>query len=363
MISNLQVVRAFAALAVVFYHTAFPLFGAPRDFAGVCVFFVLSGFIITYVTREDEDHFLAKRFARVVPPYWAATLLCFLLASFGLLNPVYTIPAVVNLTMHGLQYLGGWALGALSIAFTDQTTLSHLAESLLFVPTSRFPYLSVGWTLNIEMFFYFTFGMMLFISRRWAPLLTSLVIAGVNSIREDCGPICFYWGHDYTRFFIIGIALFYLWRAATPLLAAYPRIVIASSIAYLGWSVLWMASQVATTLWQHYLIPTGMVAAALALHSAGAQTRNRALILLGDASYALYLTHLMVVAVIRTVGETFPAWHPARNVGAMLLTLAASVVFAIGFHLWIERPLVRAFRPRRKSRALPAAQATPVTQG
>jgi len=53
-ISNLQVLRGSAALAVVVYHTAYvlPLFGH-TDFSGVAFFFAISGFIMTYITRHS----------------------------------------------------------------------------------------------------------------------------------------------------------------------------------------------------------------------------------------------------------------------------------------------------------------------
>ena len=53
MISNIQVLRAFAALAVVFYHTGYFIDGRVHtDFQGVAVFFVISGFIMVYTTSR-----------------------------------------------------------------------------------------------------------------------------------------------------------------------------------------------------------------------------------------------------------------------------------------------------------------------
>ena len=68
MLFNLQLLRGFAALGVVFYHTDFRLAGDwHTDFSGVAIFFVISGFIMCFITRDDADGFLAKRFIRIVP--------------------------------------------------------------------------------------------------------------------------------------------------------------------------------------------------------------------------------------------------------------------------------------------------------
>ena len=86
--------RGLAALAVVVYHTAYLINGAHTDFLGVCVFFVISGFIMTLVSRETADRFLVKRLVRIVPLYWICTVACVLMGNFRHANPVYTFPLV-----------------------------------------------------------------------------------------------------------------------------------------------------------------------------------------------------------------------------------------------------------------------------
>ena len=70
LLFNLQFLRGFAALGVVFYHTDFRLAGEwHTDFSGVAIFFVISGFIMCFITRVDADRFLVKRLIRIVPMY------------------------------------------------------------------------------------------------------------------------------------------------------------------------------------------------------------------------------------------------------------------------------------------------------
>jgi len=61
MIKNIQILRAFAALAVVFYHTDFLLWGGLHtEFQGVAVFFVISGFIIPRVAQRELFSFMVR---------------------------------------------------------------------------------------------------------------------------------------------------------------------------------------------------------------------------------------------------------------------------------------------------------------
>ncbi|WP_244130614.1 MULTISPECIES: acyltransferase family protein [Burkholderia cepacia complex] len=60
---NIQCARALAALAVVAYR----LHVLPPGQAGVDVFFVISGFIMSCVAPHDGRDFLVKRLIRIVP--------------------------------------------------------------------------------------------------------------------------------------------------------------------------------------------------------------------------------------------------------------------------------------------------------
>ena len=151
MIKNLQCLRAFAAINVVYFHTllASESYGKSVSILsiigtwgqnGVDIFFVLSGFVMihTQIQNPKKIHeFYFSRLNRIVPIYWLITL--FIVLIYFLLPDIFR-----NLTLDIKKIIS-------SLFFT-----SHIV-------TGTFPIISVGWTLEWEMLFYFIFGLSLFL--------------------------------------------------------------------------------------------------------------------------------------------------------------------------------------------------------
>lgn len=172
-LDSIQVLRGIAALYVTIYHLKDVMpEGAPfrKEFefifgsgpAGVSLFFVISGFIMVFITRNtvlsgrNILRFIAKRLIRIWPAYAVITLGYCLLHSRLTPNP-------------------GWP--------------SDLLRSLLFVPLSDTPppfygyaVLNVGWSLNYEIYFYFLIALsMLFARLRWYAffLMIAVTLVGI----------------------------------------------------------------------------------------------------------------------------------------------------------------------------------------
>ena len=119
------------------------------------MFFVISGFIMVYVSRNFSGpggaaDFAIRRVIRVVPLYWLFTGVFVALLLF-------------------------WP----SIFSTLKLSARHTAESFLFIPTVNnvgdyYPVLGVGWTLNYEMYFYAIFAVLLLV-----PISRSVMITAV----------------------------------------------------------------------------------------------------------------------------------------------------------------------------------------
>lgn len=360
MITNLQVLRALAALAVVFYHTGFQISGVSTDFFGVCVFFVISGFIMTHISRSSVELFLTKRLLRIVPLYWIVTLIFALWNNLGLANPLYTFPLFLNWILNDPLQLLVW-FGQNS-GLGNAELQSNLLKSLLFLPYKNqagdmHPVLGVGWTLNLEMFFYVLFAVALRVSQRLGPLLVVLVLMAVKlaamAFDDTLGILAFY-SNPYTFCFMLGIGVFYAWRGTAARIANWNKYQLAGFTAVFGVSYLAFCLQLFTFgpvgsplhLGVAFLACGVIVMLALALHSAGMRCGLRGLLLLGNASYALYLTHPIVV---ETIGNLAPRWKwldISKSVPGTVIALATAIVVSVVVYKWIEQPLLGVLRKK-----------------
>ena len=79
-LKSLQILRAIAALSVVYYHiNAAPHFGK----FGVDIFFIISGFVMSMIIENGQKPytFVVNRITRIVPLYWVLTLCLFILSA------------------------------------------------------------------------------------------------------------------------------------------------------------------------------------------------------------------------------------------------------------------------------------------
>ena len=336
MLFNLQVLRGVAALSVVFFHTDYRLMGDwHTEFFGVATFFVISGFIMCLVTRNNADGFLRKRLERIVPLYWLCTvaliLVMFQLATFE--------PSTWLSPLEGRPGEALWA---------------YVARGLMFLPLEdKYPILNVGWSLHFELYFYLLFAAALWINRRAAPLLVIASLVALSYVNTTIckAPVCHYLSTDYTQFFIAGIALFYIvdrFRPATPrpLLVWIGAVLI--TVCYGSQFVgPWWSSAIAPSVYVAFatLAPIIIVGSALMVEHAGGALTWWPLIVVGDSSYAIYLTHSILFEMV-SAGRIPWLALPQPN-GSVVMTVAfvtLAGVIGVVVHLFIEKPLLRALR-------------------
>lgn len=183
---SVQSLRGIAALFVLMQHICF----IERGSFGVDIFFLISGFIMMYVTQKDTEHFVIKRVIRIIPLYYAMTFVSYvaLLATPGLFDRTVASPI-------------------------------YLVKSLLFIPFSLSgvtqPLLRVGWTVNYEVLFYVLFFVAMKISWRYRAVICAgmLVVLAVIGIWVPGGmePISF-WTDSIILEFAAGMGLFYVFR-------------------------------------------------------------------------------------------------------------------------------------------------------
>lgn len=348
MLNNIQVLRAVAALAVVAHHVLAELqarfglgsFGLLDSVgrAGVDLFFVISGFIMfhaTHGTQQTPVRFWTNRVVRIAPLYWMATLL------------------VAALWLAGLSPFG---VGKLD----GQDVLASLA----FIPDVRadgsaYPVLAVGWTLVYEMYFYVLFGLCLLLRSQAMSLgvLAAFFLASWFALIQMSDPshMLAVYLQPITLEFVAGGALALAWRRLPETLPTAARawgyglvgvgvIALGPAAAYFGEAI---NTDGALRLAVYGATATLVVAGALVLERAGAVSCNPRLLLLGAASYAIYLIHPLGVqyAVAAVAG--------AGPVLAGVVAVAMSITLGIALHLRIEAPLL--VRLRKGARVRPVA--------
>ncbi len=320
----------------------------------VTMFFVISGFLITSnahgrwgsLRRIDARAFYALRFARIAP--------CLLL-----------LLAVVNaLAGLGLAMFGNHPKAGPPVSFwlVDLASLTFWMNVLMATPAGWTNYaLGVLWSLSVEEVFYLSFPLACLVLRRPA------LLAAFWAVFVLVGPVWRAFHQDDEAQFLyaylasfdgiaIGCCAALLTRRVTPggawARVAQPVVIAAMTVLYLAafiadtnvWGVTLMALGTAFLLLQASLGPTGAPAPPGQVPAALAWC--------GRLSYELYLFHLVVLGLIRTV---FPTRQAAGDTKLVLLAafLALSALLAAVVARTFSEPLNQTLRS-----SLGAARAT-----
>ncbi len=320
MLWSLQNLRFVAALLVVYVHsskTAFIVTGShgvlPQEFqlagrAGVDIFFVLSGVIIARTSAGLHwKEFVWRRLRRIVPLYY-------IVCAFALLM------ALLNGTHFGWRGL--------------------LASFFLWPATDIMtePLVKVAWTLTFETLFYAATALTL-IDRRWFPVSVAIFIISV--FLRPLSPVFQILGNPLIIEFLFGVALAH---ASASKIAVWGlpigAIVIASAgfldIAPTGGTLEFLRGEDG---FQRILV-YGIPAALVVYGTMQLQARQSFWTQQGDASYALYLTHPMLVAFLWSLWEKFPAQPDV----IIIVDVFVASLFAWRFHVRFEKPLLDALK-------------------
>ncbi len=323
-INNIQGLRALAAMAVVFFHSGFAFSGLqPFGSFGVAIFFVISGYLMAMLCEQQPDAFLRRRFLRIVPPYWACTLLLFAVA---------------------LKYP--------FLLKTTRPDVVELIKSLLFIPFAKSngimqPILFLGWTLNYEMFFYVIVGGCLLVTRRHAWLLSSGVLTAIILACRlfGTGNLAWFYSRGLIVEFVLGIACYLAcgWLPRSSIIHFRPAMVTALAGSLAGMIYIQGTNM---QLWISPSVVMGILAfvsvlSAVSLSKAGWDIRIRAVVILGDASYLLYLVHPYIEAFIRRIVENRVSWLAPEFAFGCVLSMVLCAASSVVLHLKAERPVLK----------------------
>lgn len=327
----LQTLRACAAIMVLIGHViaeaehyfARPL---PGDLVpwtrGVDLFFVISGFVITLSAGRYlrcPGAFLWRRMVRVVPLYWLFTTLMVAL--------LLVVPT-----------------GAKDTAFD----LPQILASYLFFPFERWdgrvaPVLSLGWTLNYEMFFYLITAACLTLARPLGAVVMVVLVLVLTGmvVAFDAAPLRF-WTNPILVEFLLGVALARAWQMGWRL----PHLGLAGLALGLGVILLIALDQTSLPRCIAAGVPAAVIVASGTLLC---PTGRPPLMIWGDASYAIYLSHRFT---LRAATLGLLPLLPATIGGAVIyVIIVCAMALAVGLatHLWLEKPMLRACRLPRSA--------------
>jgi exopolysaccharide production protein ExoZ len=340
----IQILRAAAALAIALLHsfqdaeTLSGLTGGgfamqhrlPLE-AGVDLFFVISGFVMVYASRDmfgSAAHaapFLRRRLARIVPIYFAVTII-YIAISLGGLAPVNRARP------------DGW----------------EIAASFLFIPWLSGqgplvqPVYSLGWTLNYEIFFYILFAAFLPLRRSLAvPLLVGLLMLLVlaGKFVPPSSVQLHFWTRSIILEFGFGMVIGQMALSGVRPTRAQAAALAAIAVVWLG--LAHARPEVLADRALQYGLPAALlVIGALAFNDIGAERpATRLLTRLGDASYAIYILHPFVLrGVAVSAGPALARLSPWAYI---VVCLALICVVSYAAWRWFERPVTKALQGSR----------------
>lgn len=358
---DVQLLRAIAALGVLIFHIeseiliretvpAAALFSKAAwvGQAGVDLFFLISGFIMYYVHREDfgrprsAGRFILRRLVRIVPTYWLLT----------------------SVTVLGLVWLPH--------LFNSRTVdWDWILASYLFIPWRSpagdiSPPVGPGWTLNYEMYFYVIFSIALFLPRQAAiysisAFFVTAAILGIFKAPDE--PVIGLMTSSMLVEFVMGMWLAWAFCKGYELGKKSRWAVFALALVLLAISPALYTSGALQTWWRLVffglpaagLISAILLARASANNGAAESKVEKLFIAIGDSSYALYITHIFTIRIARICFERL---YPSMTwpIKFILLFVSAVVVGHL-FFILVERPIFRFLKFRvisKKRIAIPA---------
>ncbi len=341
IINSIQFLRGFAALAVVVHHTGgyvkryfepTLLFGDKFSigFAGVDLFFVISGFIIHFTSKSYLNNpsklkeYLKKRFIRVYPIYWIITTILFVSS--------WLIVEILDKNIFSIGY--------------PNTFIAYI-QTYLLLPL-HFAINPVTWTLSYELFFYLCFALLIISKRLWIIPALILAVSFYNifiNIPEIVEVKLNYFnfifsGYNFEFMFGFLIYPFYEKIKLSTIISVILLIISISIIALFGYDIGDYDSYKRVLT---FGLPSGLILLSLLnLENNNAISFPKITLTLGDASYALYLIHfpmmLLMNKIPQILGYNFSA---IQEVWYSYFIIISMVISSIYVHKWIEMPVAK----------------------
>jgi peptidoglycan/LPS O-acetylase OafA/YrhL len=345
------VLRLILSMAVLAGHSG-PLFGSSLIPAPLAVetFYTISGFYMSMILgskyqldRKGITRFYLSRFFRLAPAYWIVLVLSILTAVA--LKSTFYLPARTYFnTLSSLSFPAAFWIVFTNVLMLGQDTImfmkidsSHLhftadftnaplsAHKLLFIPQA--------WSLGVELWFYLLAPLL--VRRKTISLIAVLVVSTIirailYSGGFDHDPWTYRFFPTELALFVLGMLMFRAYSRHQDMIKAWwgtgAFLLIITIIIF--FSHLNLEQSAKSSL---FLLISALSIPVI-FNWSRFNTFDR---IIGELSYPLYISHLLVVQVITAVLPSVFGKHPGLSVCAFSLGVSVLIYF------FIDRPADR----------------------
>jgi peptidoglycan/LPS O-acetylase OafA/YrhL len=355
---HLDLMRFVAAMGILVLHSHSLLFPEALRSAVLArtvnlalfvdLFFVISGFVISYVNADRVRSF--------------ATFGTFMQRRIARLLPLHLVTMVVAVLV---------ALAAIAVGATYNTMPSFSARCIVstvfliheIVPCGGLSFNGVSWSISVEMALYILFPLLLLVTRRSAIVAWAITILAITVVALWGNDLADNWYVAYRPIrglasFAFGMGLYHA-RGGLARLPGSRIGLLLSTVAMIA------AMTTGAPLWLCVALVYSSALFAVAADMRGKVHRLVNLVApLGQLTYSLYMIHWTVFAVLLVaIGEKILRLSTLPMLGLMIFAYACVFLLAFLSLRFLETPSRRAInrlalfgdRARREKRAAPGS--------
>lgn len=346
------VTRFLLAMVVIVFHCGLDDRGMEHSHIAVKCFFMISGFYMAMILDQKYGlesaglkAFAVNRFLRLYPLYFVILIgtIGWYLLRLRMIGDRTPMPGILalqgqvpnwqvagfwfsNFTLIGLDFISLWDwVPGVGYFFLHPTTLKSHPDAVNLASTI---WIVQAWSVSMEILFYMTAP---FLARRSLFVIAAVIIAsgGLDYwITYDLNRVSYFFAPAQLYLFATGILMYRLSRF-TQAIPPRATLLVSGSLFCAFWFCLF--TDLITSEWIYFCLMAPQIPLLFRLSQHSRFDR-----FIGDLSYPLYVSHLLVAQVSLVALKM--AGFPDTSLSRLLLPLFC-VLAAIALHYCVERPI------------------------